>query len=470
MMKKSNFGILVTTRGFFNPILAKEGRYRLIEALQSKGHKVVVLDEEEGKYGCVETYEDAVCCANKFKAHRDEIDGIIVSAPNFGDEVSTVTALRLADLNVPILVHAFDDDLDKLGLESRRDSFCGKLSICANMNQFGIKFTNTSLHTCDVSSPEFEKDIEYFDTVCRVKKGLKNARIAQFGTRPSAFNTVRFSEKILERAGITVVPIDMADILGRAGNIKDKLRIEDKIREIKAYGRIPSYVPDENIERSAKLYIAIDDFMEKNLCDAGAFQCWDSIQNYYGCASCLPMSMLSQRGKSMACETDITGAISMLAMNCASGEPSAYLDWNNNYAGERDKCIMIHCGNYPKSFFARDIEISNLDIMGASVGYDKCFGACKAVVAPGEISFMKLTTDDLTGSIKAYVGEGRLTDDPVETKGAPAVAQVPNLQKLMDYLCKNSFEHHVAMNRSLIADALKEAMENYMGWSVYRHR
>lgn len=470
MIKKSRFGLLVTTRGFFNPILAKEGRKGMINTLQSMGHEVVVLDETEGKYGCVETYNDAVCCANKFKAHREDIDGIIVTAPNFGDEVSTATALRLADLDVPVLVHAFDDEVGKLGLESRRDSFCGKLSICANLHQFGIKFTNTQLHTCDIGSEEFAQDIARFDAVCKVRRGLKNARIAQFGTRPSAFQTVRFSEKILEKSGITVVPVDMAEILGKARSIQDQIKIKEKINEIRAYGNIPAYIPEENIERSAKLCIAVDDFMERNLCDAGAFQCWDSLQNYYGCASCLPMSMLSQRGKGMACETDITGALSMLAMTCASGEPSAYLDWNNNYDRDRNKCIMIHCGNYPKSFFAREIEISNLDIMGAAVGEDKCFGACKAVVAPGEVSFMKITTDDLSGGIKAYVGEGCLTDDPVETKGAPAVAHIPNLQGLMSYLCKNAFEHHVAMNRSRIADALEEAMENYMGWSVYRHR
>ena len=67
------------------------------------------------------------------------------------------------------------------------------------------------------------------------------------------------------------------------------------------------------------------------------------------------------------------------------------------------------------------------------------------------------------------MGEGNVTDDPVDTKGAPAVVHIPNLQQLMNYICMNSFEHHVAMNRSNVADALKEALQNYMGWRVYRH-
>ena len=160
-MDRACFGLLVTTRGFFNPAIAKIGRQRLISKLQEKGHQLVVLSEEEGKFGCVESYDDALVCANKFKQYRDEIDGILISAPNFGDEVSTVNAIRLSELDVPIMVHAFDDELNHLDLANRRDSFCGKLSICSNLNQFGIKFTNTHLHTCDPDSDEFMNDLDY---------------------------------------------------------------------------------------------------------------------------------------------------------------------------------------------------------------------------------------------------------------------------------------------------------------------
>lgn len=468
-MDRACFGLLVTTRGFFNPAIAKIGRKRLISKLQEKGHRLVSLSEEEGKFGCVESYDDALICANKFKKYRDEIDGILISAPNFGDEVSTVNAIRLSELDVPIMVHAFDDELNHLDLANRRDSFCGKLSICSNLNQFGIKFTNTHLHTCDPDSDEFMKDLDYFDSVCKVRRGLRGARIAQFGTRPAAFQTVRFSERLLERSGITVIPVDLAEVIEQSKTMKDHDQIEKVVNEIKDYGNVPACISEDNVQKSAKLFLTIRNFMELNRCDAGAFQCWDSIQKYYGCASCLPMSMLSQIGKSMSCETDVMGAISMLALQYASGSASAYLDWNNNYANDRNKCIMIHCGNYPKDFFAREIEISNLDILGASLGEEKCFGACKAVVAPGPISYAKVTTDDMAGEIKAYVGEGNVTDDPVDTKGAPAVVHIPNLQQLMNYICMNSFEHHVAMNRSNVADALEEAMQNYMGWRVYRH-
>lgn len=468
-MEKTTFGLLVTTRGFFNPALALEGRKRLIDKLEAMGHGVVALGLEDTANGAVENFEDAEKCAKLFKAHRDEIGGIILSAPNFGDEVSTVSAVHMAGLNVPLLVHAFDDRIDQMGLESRRDSFCGKLSICANLYQYGMKFTNTRLHTCDVDDDSFAKDIAYFNGVCNVVRRIRGSRIAQIGTRPAAFQTVRFSEKLLQKSGVSVIPVDLSEIIGAASAMKKDGQVLEKISEIRKYGTVPAAIPETSLERSAKLTLAIEKFMRDNKCDAGAVQCWDSIELNYGCSPCLTMSMINENGRAMACETDITGALSMLALSSASGNPSGYMDWNNNYGGDRDKCVMIHCSNYPKSFFGCDFEISNLDIMGAAVGYDKCFGACKAKVRGGDVTFTKISTDDSAGKIKCYVGEGMFTDDPLETKGAPAVAKVPNLQRLMDYLCKHGFEHHVAMNKSLVADIVKEAFENYLGWEVYRH-
>ena len=395
---------------------------------------------------------------------------MIVALPNFGDEVGVVTTLDLAKLDVPVLVQASDDDLDKMQMANRRDSFCGKLSVCNNLYQYKIKFTNTSLHTYPIKSQEFTDDLEYFTSICRVTKGLKSARIAQIGTRPTAFQTVRYSEKLLQDSGITVIPVDLSEIIAYAKEMKDTKEVSDVISEVRSYGNIADDIKEENIIKSAKLILSVNKFIEDNDCTAGAMQCWASIEENYGCAACLPMSMLGEKGVPMACETDITGAVSMYAMNLASGEPSGYLDWNNNYLDDRDKCINIHCSNYPKSFIAKEFEIANLDILGSNIGYDKCFGACKAQVAAGPMTFAKVTTDDINGKVKAYFGEGEFTDDPVDSPGGVAVCKVAGLQRLMDFICQNGFEHHVAMNRSLSAPVLNEVFSKYLGWEVHWHK
>lgn len=469
-MKNMTFGVIVTNRSFFPEHLVIEGRKEILKKLESLGYNYVILSEEDTPLGAVMTYSDAKKCAELFKKNREIIDGIIVVLPNFGDEVGVSAAIDMAKLNVPVLVQACDDSLDKMQIENRRDAFCGKLSLCNNLYQRGIKFTNTTLHTCAINSEQFTKDLEYFAAVCRVVRGLSNARIGAIGTRPDPFNTVRYSEKLLQANGISVSVLDLSQIIFECMEMKNTEEVMKKAEEIRRYGRIPDNISEEKIIKQAKLCLVIEKYARENEWDAIAIQCWDTIQNYYGCATCLAMSMLGEKGIPCACEMDVMGALTMYALYLAAGKPSAYLDWNNNYADDRDKCVSQHCSNFPKSIFGTEMEISTLDVLGTTLGAENCFGACKGRVKSGPMTYAKITTDDRNGKIKAYIGEGEFTDDPLDTKGGISVCKVPNLMKLMDYICKNGFEHHVAMSQSLVADVLEEALGNYLGWDVYRHK
>jgi L-fucose isomerase-like protein len=471
IQKKTTFGLIVGTRGFFSPILASEGRRQLLAKLDELGYDYVIPDGQATPNGAIESLSDARLCADLFKKNAEKIDGIVVVLPNFGDELGVVQTIDLAKLNVPVLVQACDDDLDKLDVVNRRDAFCGKLSVCNNLYQYNIPFTNTSLHTCPIDSPEFVRDLDSFARVCRVVKGLRNARIGAIGARPAPFQTVRFSEKILQTAGITVVPVDLSQIIFSAQSLIDGDKVvRAKLDEIRGYGHIPAHIPAENVLKQAKLSTVIDRWMEENQCDASAVECWDSIQKNYGCATCLSMSMMGERLLPSACEVDVVGAVSMYALLLASGNPPGFMDWNNNYALDRNKCINVHCSNYPLSFMGKEVEISNLDVLGATLGEERCFGALKGQVAAGPMTYFRLSTDDPKGKIKAYLGEGEFTDDPVGIDGGSAVCKVSNLQGLLDMLCKNGFEHHVAMTRGHCAKVLKEAISTYLGWDLYIHQ
>ena len=144
------------TRGFFPAHLAKTGREEMTRVLQNAGMDVVVLGPEQSKHGAVETYEEAKRCAALF-IERPAIDGVIVTLPNFGDERAIADTLRLARLNVPVLVQATPDTPAKMTITHRRDSFCGKMSACNNLKQYGIPYSLTTLHTEAPDSPEFRR-------------------------------------------------------------------------------------------------------------------------------------------------------------------------------------------------------------------------------------------------------------------------------------------------------------------------
>jgi len=468
--KQLTFGVIVGTRNIFNFELAREGRKQILDELGKLGYKSIILAAEETPTGAIETIQDARKCADLFSKNRSLIDGIIVVLPNFGDELGIVNTIKYAQLNVPILVQAVDDDNDKVDVKSRRDAFCGKISVCNNFYQYGIPFTDTTYHTCKIDSQVFHKDIEDFAAVCRVVGGLKNARIGAIGARPAAFQTMRSSEKLFQASGITVVPVDLSEILAEARRIDNQAgELKSKVLEIKEYGKIPSSIHEIKVSTQAKFGLALENWIMENEIDAAGVQCWDSIQDNYGCATCVSMSMLGEKMIPCACEVDVAGVISMYMLALAAGRPPAILDWNNNFGEDRDMCVCTHCSNYPKSFFQNEIEISNLDVLGTTLGQENCFGAVKGKVAAGPISYFRISTDDAKGRIKTYLGEGEFTDDPYGMDGGIAVTRIPELQKLMKHITKNGFEHHVAMVRGNISHILKESVETYLNWDFYEH-
>lgn len=464
------FGVIVGTRGIFNSALAAEAREQLLSLLSKQGCQVVILDSDKTPSSVVETVNDAKECAKLFSEHRDAIDGIIVSLPNFADEIGVIESIKRSGCNVPIMIQASSDDPKAVDVASRRDAFCGKLSVCNNLYQNDIPFTNTTNHTCEINSEEFASDVQRFAAICSVVKGLRNARIGQIGTRPAAFQTVRYSEKLLQQTGITIIPVDLSKIIASAESLlNDKEALGEKIKEIKEYGTIPDYINDTQIEKQAAFTLAINLWVEENDIDATAIQCWDSIEKHFGCATCLTMSMIGEEGKPSACEADIAGAVAMYTLRLASNRAPGFLDWNNNYKNESDMCVCTHCSNYPQSFMGSPIEISELDVLGETIGRKLCFGAIKGRVASGDMTFFRISTDDTKGRIKGYIGKGKFTDDPFPMDGGIAVCKVDRLQYLLKVLCKNGFEHHVAMVRGQWDEIIHEAVTKYLGWKIYHH-
>jgi L-fucose isomerase-like protein len=465
---KTTLGVIFSSRDFFPAHLVIQARQDISAALAELGLGSVMLGEETGIHGAVQTYQHSRLCADLFKAHRDEIDGLLVVLPNFGDEKAVADTVKFSGLDVPILVQAYPDDLDAFNVANRRDAFCGKISVCSNLRQYGYAYSVTELHTVSPTSVEFKQDLANFAGVCRVVRGLRSARLGAVGARPNAFNTVRYSEKLLQEAGITVLTADLSELLGEAAKLKDTdTVVQEQLDKIRAY--LPTTgVPAEPVMRMAKFGSALARWMADQDVQATALQCWNSIQRNYGINVCTLMSMMSDALIPSACEVDITGVASMYALQLATGTPSALVDWNNNYGADPDKCVLFHCGNFAKSF-TPGARMAYADILATTLGQENTYGAITGRVPAGPMSFARISTDDQLGMIRAYVGEGEFTDDALDTFGSRAVIHVDRLQALMKYVVKNGFEHHVAMSGARSAYILQEAFETYMGWDVYHH-
>ncbi|MFW9899121.1 MAG: L-fucose/L-arabinose isomerase family protein [Candidatus Thorarchaeota archaeon] len=465
---KPTFGVIVGNRDAFPDHLAKEGRVEIINVLNELGYDHVILGENETNFGAVETYSDAKKCAELFKKNSDKISGILIVLCNFGNEKGIVSTLKLANLNVPVLIQASSDEINKMNRKYRRDAFCGKISVCSVLYQHGIPFSLTTLHTCPIKSEIYKEDIKRFEKICKIVYKLKNARLGQIGTRPNAFETVRYSEKILAFNGITVEPIDLSEILSLIGELDDNdNKVKEKIEFLKNYTST-AHFPEESIIKLGKLAVVIDNWVKEKNLDGFAFQCWPSIESTLGIVPCAVLSTFSEGLVPAACEVDISGLIGMLILQIATDTPSAILDWNNNYGDIPNKMVLFHCSNLPKSFF-QDTKMTLHPIMKDFRGEENTFGAIQGRIKTRPCTLLRIETDDLFGEMKAILAEGEYTDDPLETYGGYGVIEIPNLQDLLKKLCLGGFAHHVAASLSEVGDIIFEALSNYLGYNIEYH-
>lgn len=466
--RRVTLGVIVGNRGFFPGHLAATGRTEMLNALKAEGIDAVIVNKTATNHGAIESRAEAKACAELFRQHRDRIDGVIVTLPNFGDERAVADTLRLAGLNVPVLVHATSDDPSRMLIDSRRDAFCGKMSVCNVLSQYGILYSLTSQHTQRPESPGFRADLRAFAATCRVVRGLRGARVGAIGARPAAFKTVRYSEKVLEAAGISVEPIDLSEILGRIARLTDREpAVRRRLAQITEYVDTSS-VPDAALVKMAKLGVVMDGWMKEVDVTVSAVQCWTAMEEYFGVVPCTLMSMLSNANLPSACEVDVMGTLSMHALTLASQGPAALLDWNNNYGDDPDKAVCFHCSNLPLDFFESPV-MDYQEIIAGTVGRENTFGTIVGKVKAGPMTFARFSTDDRTGQIRGYVGEGQFTKDKLKTFGGAGVVQIDGLQKLLHHICRNGFEHHVAGTFTTVADAVHEATTRYLGWDVLRH-
>lgn len=460
---KSTFALFFGNRGFFPSSLIAEARDELPRVLKDAGHDVLMLDEAATRFGAVETTREGEVYANFLRENQGKFDGVILSLPNFGDETGAVSALK--DAGVPILIQAYPDDLDKMSPAQRRDSFCGKLSITDVFRQYGVKYTTLKPHVVKPTSEVFKANIEYFDRVCQVVKGIGRMTVGAIGARTTPFKTVRIDELALQHHGITVETLDMAEVIARVNSLQSNGAYAEKSHMLRGTASWDG-VPAPAFDNIAKLSVVLDQIIEEYQMDAIAIRCWTELQQQLGISPCVVLGTLNNQGIGAACEVDIGSAVALQALHLASGEATTCLDWNNNYAEEEDKCILFHCGPVPEALMQAGGRITDHDILMTTLGPGVSFGCNVGRIAQFDFTFGNVMTEN--GRMRWYLGHGGFTDDPIAPGffGCAGTAQVENLEDVLQHIMRTGHRHHVNLTPGTYAPPLKEALNYYLGHDV----
>ena len=462
-MKKQTFALYFGNRGFFPEILIASAREEVSKAVSEAGFDYIIPPVEMTKYGAVESKNDGMIYAKWLKEHEGKFDGVIMSLPNFSDENGAIAAL--IDCNVPILIQAYPDEIGKMDFEHRRDSYCGKFSICDVFHQYKLPFTIMEPHVVHPSTKEFNKNINDFAAICRVVNGMKRFTIGVIGARTTKFKTVRYDEITLQKFGITCDTYDLSELFYRVEKMdgNDK-KVTDKINRLINYTDF-SKVPAEKTETLAKVSVAIDDMIEEYRLDCITLRCWEEMQSVLGVAPCVLLSELNDRKIVASCEIDLCSAINMYSMQLASECPTACLDWNNNYGEDENKVILFHCGPVAQSLMEKTGTVTDHKMF--SKGCPGCgWGSNEGRIATFDMTYSNCKTED--GKFTFYIDEGKFTGEPIEEEffGCGGVAHIDNLQPKLIKLAKNGYRHHTAIGKGNMAGVLKEAFTTYLGYEI----
>ncbi len=456
------FALYFGNRGFFPERLIASARRETVEALAALGIESLCQPEELTRYGAVETAAEGRRYAAFLREHAGEYDGVLLVLPNFGDENGASEALR--DCGTPIYILAYPDELDKMDFNSRRDAFCGKLSIMDVFGQFGIRYTVWAPHTLHPASEEFGRQMVRFSAVCRIVKGMKRFRIGAVGARPTAFKTIRFDENALQKYGITTEVFDNSDLLLRVRALRDDApEVTAKAELFSGYTDF-SQVPREKLLALAKLSCALDRLIAEYELDALGLRCWLDLEQTLQISPCVVLSELNDRGFPAACELDVGNAVTMYALHLASCEPAACLDWNNNYEDDPDRCVLFHCGPVPQRLMLERGRVIDHPMFAKSLGAGCAFGCNVGRIRPMHFTFASSTTVD--GRLRYYTGEGEFTCDtlPAEFFGCGGVARIPGLQQGLLRIGRNGYRHHVGVTPGSWSTVLDEAFGTYLGY------
>lgn len=464
-MKKLTFALYFGNRGFFPGELVAAARDEVRAAVLAAGHETLELDPDLTRYGAVETIKEGKVYADFLEAHRGQYDGVILSLPNFGDENGASTALQACE--APILIQAYPDEAGKMDVSQRRDAFCGKISIADVFGQYGIKFTIFPPHTCHPDSPEFREHLDIFARVCQVVKRMRRMNVGSIGIRPTAFKTIRYDEIALQRHGINVEAFDLLQLLDVMKKVDESspqfAEALEKVRQSADLGK----TPEDRIENLARLYLALKQIAADYDLDAVAIRCWSDMQDMLGIAPCLVNGILMAERIPVACETDVCNAVAMLALQAAADAPAMIMDWNNNFNNDPEKCILFHCGNVaPEQMTERGTVISHALLDKGRDEPGMSWGCNQGRIKAGPLTYLSSKTAN--GKLSFYVGEGRVTDDPIEDAffGCAGVVEIPDLQNVLLGVCKQGYRHHVSLTTGHVEAALREAFTNYLGYEV----
>ncbi len=443
-MEKVKLGFVPAHRVPFDEKWAVDMRRRCLDVMASiPDVEFVVPDETLTQGGVVRNDSDADKVTELFR--REGVQGIVIGAMTFGDEVAAVAvAQNLPGLPVLLFGTKEGDFLPDGG--RRSDAFCGTLSLSSGLYRRHIPFAFAGILFPE--EPIFTEELNRFASTCNTVTHFLGARVALVGPRPERFETCACDEvAMIENFRQRLVPVALPAVFHAARALADD---DPDVQAIAGDIRgdlDTSQVADASVLRLAKLERALVNLAQAKGVTAMGMQCWDTIQADYGVTPCLAMARLTEQGIMTACEVDVYGALTMLAQYEASRRTTVphFIDWTIQHQELENVFFAWHCGNAPTCLSAPGCRVRMREHSILSGGFTgtAAEGTAEFQVKGGTVTLSRLVEYD--NQFKMLITKGEVVPDDRDLRGSWSWVRVDDLESLYRTLVTEGFIHHASM-------------------------
>ncbi|MDZ7708529.1 MAG: hypothetical protein U5J97_11685 [Trueperaceae bacterium] len=178
----------------------------------------------------------------------------------------------------------------------------------------------------------------------RALRAVREATVLRIGGTAPAFYALE--ELPTAFAGVRVVDRDL-DALYRAVEAVPEADAAQRASDSRVGHDVA--VDDATVLRSARIELALEAMARDAGADALAVRCWPELPGACDAMACAAMGSVAGRGTPTACEGDLMGALSMLALQAVSGGPAILMDLSD-LDEQADALLLWHCGNAPAAW------------------------------------------------------------------------------------------------------------------------
>ncbi len=446
-------GYAPTRRTVFSREDALKYKKLVHEKIKSFGYKIVDI-EDINEDGLLVGNDDIVSAVRKFKSQ--DVDCVFSPHCNFGTE--DVVANVAKEMGLPFLLWGPRDEAPLVDGSRLRDSQCGLFATSKILSRLSVPFTY--IINSRVDDDVFVNGFNNFAAAANVVKTFRKIRIGQVGTRPAPFWTVIANEgELLEKFGIEIVPYNLIDVINMAIKIREgrSSGFIDTIKYLEQNFKIN--IEKEKLENIAALKEAIKEIKVKDNISAFAIQCWTALGDIFGIVPCSANALLFDQDIPVACETDISGAVSALIAASSTFFQSKviFADVTIRHPEDDNAELLWHCGPFPPSLKKENVK-GQISCHGILDNHAQ--GIFDYEIKGGDITVVRF--DGLKGNYKLFCGQAEGTEGP-KTTGTYLWIKVKDWSKWEEKLIYGPYIHHVAAVHGKVSPVIYEALKYLSG-------